>query len=62
MQVHKLFNGKISSAKFYKSFKVNKIEIKRSAKRGIFHVDGEPRFGDANINIQVIEKALKVCV
>jgi diacylglycerol kinase (ATP) len=60
--IHKLFNGRISTAKFYRSFKVSDLEIERSDSRGLYHVDGEPMHGNPNLKVSVLKKVLSVCV
>jgi diacylglycerol kinase (ATP) len=57
----KLFTGTINTIPFYKTFKAKSLQIILKQKQGIIHTDGEPVVIYNPINIEVLNRALKVC-
>jgi diacylglycerol kinase (ATP) len=56
-----LFRGKIDTAAEYRHFKGKEFRIVSDSGPCIIHTDGEPHMMPAELHIQIIEKALKVC-
>ncbi len=57
--VIKLFNGSINELKGIEYFEFKNLRIKRE-NAGLYHVDGETFEGDANSNVTVLPRSLKV--
>jgi diacylglycerol kinase (ATP) len=56
----KLFNKKIMDIPEYIMYKTNALKI-ISVETGVYHTDGEPHKRDIEMNIQVLNGAMKVC-
>ena len=56
-----LFNGKIQSLSTYKSYRTNKLHIKRANNSGYYHLDGEIFEGGGEFDIEILPLSLKVC-
>lgn len=61
LRLHYLFNNKIQSLSTYKSYRSNKIHIKRTDNSGYYHLDGEIFKGGAEFDIELLPGSLKVC-
>ncbi|HUT85870.1 MAG TPA: diacylglycerol kinase family protein [Elusimicrobiales bacterium] len=61
MGVPSLWKGKVNEVKFVKSYKIKKAHIK-SKKEILYHTDGEIRKSSGTLDVEVVEKALKILV
>jgi diacylglycerol kinase (ATP) len=57
----RLFCGTIHTATEYRHFRGKEFRISSAAGQCIIHTDGEPHIMPAELHIQIIEQALKVC-
>jgi len=57
-----LFNGKIQSLSAYRSFRTNKLHIKRENNAGYYHLDGEVFDSCVEFEIEILARSLKVCL
>jgi diacylglycerol kinase (ATP) len=57
----KLFKGEINTTGSYLHHRCKSIHILTDSKNSIVHTDGEPHRIENNLQIDLIEKALKVC-
>lgn len=60
-KLNTLFNNKIETLSTYSSYKTTKLKIERSQESGIYHIDGEPKQGGKQLDIELLKRALKVC-
>ncbi|MGD9897621.1 MAG: diacylglycerol kinase family protein [Calditrichaceae bacterium] len=61
LKVGALFNNKIDSLSSYNRFMTTEVKIIRSGKNCLYHVDGEPKKGQAELTFKILPKALNVC-
>jgi diacylglycerol kinase family enzyme len=57
-----LFNNKIQSLSTYRSFRANRLSIKRENNSGYYHLDGEIFEGNNEFEIELLPLSLKVCI
>ena len=60
-KLHYLFNKKIQHVSAYRSYRTNKLKIKRKNISGFYHLDGETFTNKKIFEIEVLPKALFVC-
>ena len=56
-----LFNKTIDQNSRIKTFRAKKLNIKRAAP-GVIHFDGDPMEADKDVNVELIQKGLRVIV